>query len=95
MRCIAICAFREPFDGGFVEAMYPGAEVDVPSLLVAKLAADGHIVSPPSDEEARPDDLLDDTPADDEAPQPGPMPEAPSDDDGSARPPTTRSRRRP
>lgn len=53
VRATALCAFREPFDGGFVEAIYAGQPVDVPIALVAKLAADGHISAPDLPEAAR------------------------------------------
>lgn len=46
MLCIALCAFREPFEGGFVEAVRPGQEVAVPDALVDRLATDGHIERP-------------------------------------------------
>lgn len=46
MICKAICAFREPFDDGFVEAIYPGAMVDVPAPLVNRLVDCGHIERP-------------------------------------------------
>lgn len=46
MRAKVLCAFREPFNGGFVEGPYPGAEIDVPADLVERLVADGHIARP-------------------------------------------------
>lgn len=42
----ALCAFREPYKGGFVEGAYPGEEIDVPEELAARLVADGHISRP-------------------------------------------------
>jgi len=47
MLCQALCAFREPFNGAFVEALCSGAMVDVcPTLWIGKLAGAGHIKCP-------------------------------------------------
>lgn len=46
MLATAICAFREPFGDGFVEAIYPGQEIDVPDEMVGRLVTEGHIERP-------------------------------------------------
>lgn len=46
MLCTALCAFREPFEDGFVEAVYQGQQVEVPEELVERLASAGHIERP-------------------------------------------------
>lgn len=46
MLCKSLCAFREPFGDRFVEAIYPGQDVEVPDTLVDRLVADRHIERP-------------------------------------------------